>query len=185
MVELRIFAFFSVIMLGITGNPSYLMKQAYHNIDVFNPPDFEELAKSFLTKFGGAMANSEGECKTALISMLANPMGSPHTMGFLLYSGKKVYDLGNYIECKKTVESYYVMAGVNLTFPFIKIGLCLPKICTPDQLEIFKPYVVDLVEPLIGYKIDLDRVVFMDVKAYNASYSGLSAGLFTFFSSLD
>ncbi len=61
-------------------------------------------------------------------------------------SGKDYNDLGRYEDCLKIkdTEFSYILVSVPHAFPIpIMLGLCMPKVCTVTEFNVFKPYFVN------------------------------------------
>jgi len=66
-------------------------------------------------------------------------------------SGKDYNDLGRYEDCTYEIEGFhYILVTVPKAFPIpMSLGLCVPKICTIQDFNEFKPYMVSVVNSLV------------------------------------
>src|SRR5574343_1022263 len=53
----------------------------------------------------------------------------------LAYSGKDLNDLGHWSSCTRLKNSHYLIVDFKLTIFQTKIGLCVPKECSPSDLQ--------------------------------------------------
>jgi len=77
-------------------------------------------------------------------------------------SGKDYNDFGRFSDCTEIHHFNYFMAAVLKKFPIpMSMGVCVPAVCTLDDLNDFKPYMVKILNGAIFN-------IFKDVKGFNA-----------------
>lgn len=139
-------------------------------MNLLSPKSFTNLSQVISSVSFHNLPKLNGECGTALAEMILSPGTSSYLSNFILYSGRKIQDLGNYPACKNTTNSYYVLAGINITYIVVKMGLCLPKACTSVELSIYRPYLASLLKSASGMDVDPETIAFVDVEAYRHQY---------------
>ena len=114
-------------------------------------------------------------------------------------SGKDYNDFGRFEDCKEIRHFNYYMLAILNKFPVpFGIGLCVPKECTIDDLNEFKPFLTKVVnsalpnmfEDVVGFNttkgmasITEDEMHFYDSAAENAEilkFNFLSASILIF-----
>lgn len=80
-------------------------------------------------------------------------------------SGKDYNDLGRYEDCLKLEdeEFRYVLAAVPKAFPIpMMVGLCVPSVCTIQEFNNYKPYLVNSINRWIPE-------IFQGIKGFDLS----------------
>ena len=105
-------------------------------------------------------------------------------------SGKDYNDLGRYEDCLKTRSGYrYILASVPHALPIgVSVGLCVPQVCTVQDFNNFKSYIVQAINALIpelfagvkGFdnrtRLVTDDLHFVDSYKRNAEVTSADAG---------
>ena len=100
--------------------PQFMLSNSLKN---FMTLDTETIG-TVLLLFSGV---GDKTCKEAFTGMLKKPFGNEQASNFLLYSGKRINGMGDYLSCKKSTQSYYLLGGMLSSFLFLRVGLCLPR----------------------------------------------------------
>mmetsp|Transcript_13804 Transcript_13804/g.9952 ORF Transcript_13804/g.9952 Transcript_13804/m.9952 type:complete len:176 (-) Transcript_13804:558-1085(-) len=105
-------------------------------------------------------------------------------------SGKEFNDLGRYKDCSNlTGEFRYVLASIPDVLPTeVSMGLCVPYVCTVQDLDQFKPFFVQIInnmlmefyKDVVGYDPDVTvntgDLYFADSKALNDEATQATTG---------
>ena len=104
-------------------------------------------------------------------------------------SGKDYNDLGRFDDCEKMDNFRYILALVPHVFPIpMALGLCVPAVCTVQDFNSFKPYLVSAINNIIpeffsGIKgfdsstqLNIDDLQFNESKVENAEVTKFDGG---------
>jgi len=118
-------------------------------------------------------------CVSSLSNAINHFMSSPEMAAFILYSGKNIYDPGDYNACKNTAGSYYARLAVHIESAYdivIRMQFCLPRICSKDYLDTQKPVFSSVIGKLLDIEIAEKDITFFDIAAENAELNKLGIG---------
>ncbi len=151
----------------------------------YSPPSSTEftlltLFRSLVRTHNGTFLAPDDSCFPAVIALITSPFSTPASTSLIMNSGKKLNDLGNYPACKKSPGSRYILAGVTLGEFFMRIGLCLPSVCTPEDFVPYKSVVAAIFGGATGMDLSENSVLFMDVAEENRVLSETGAGYYGF-----
>ncbi len=90
------------------------------------------------SRSGAARVRGESSCLDTLQEMASSPA---QFLTYILHSGKGINDLGDYLGCSNDPKSNYIVMQVEGLPIALDQGLCLPKVCMPEDLEDIKPYI--------------------------------------------
>eukprot|EP00826_Nyctotherus_ovalis_P050930 TRINITY_DN6312_c0_g4_i3.p1 TRINITY_DN6312_c0_g4~~TRINITY_DN6312_c0_g4_i3.p1 ORF type:complete len:659 (+),score=113.80 TRINITY_DN6312_c0_g4_i3:165-2141(+) len=122
----------------------------------------EELAKS---------ENTQNICVHTLVSLLTTKLGTTKSINLMAYSGKRIYDMGEYKKCKESPESTYLLTGITIQdVSNVEIGVCYPKECTVEELEKLRAPMANAVRMITGVKIQPEAIFFSDVEKEMGGY---------------
>ena len=127
------------------------------------------------------------KCENKLRSMLTHPATDPDIPPFLLYSGKEVNSLGEYLSCRKVGNSRYILLEMKNNSPFkMMLGVCVPALCTITEynnlmknglLREILPVYLNYSNLEIGnLEIDVEESKFIDPIDEEEKYGALGVG---------
>jgi len=98
--------------------------------------DFQNVSHNDLFNLLSTVSSiHENKCTSTLVSLLMSGEFSSALSNFILNSGKRANDLGNYNGCSKAMNTNYIVAGIYFSKTnFTRIGVCFPKECTLTEL---------------------------------------------------
>ena len=117
----------------------------------------------------------KSKCRTALLSVVANPMSTDESYNFVMYSGKRINDLGDYLSCYRSSVSRYIMASAISKSSSISYGICAPSDCDVSDFEPLAPSLLAVVQDIYPEWENI-TVRFWDVKAENIRATNDDAG---------
>ena len=101
-------------------------------------------------------------------------------INFLSFSGKRLNDLGDYLACKGTNESYYVMFTMKAPWPLFRVGACLPKELTIEFLNSHKEDIIRAINFFGNITLEPSTIDFIDVKEENRLGGAVGIGYISF-----
>jgi len=122
--------------------------------------------------------NSTPDCFQDLLSLFTNSGNPIGLSNFIMNSGKRINDLGNYPACKKVSTMRYILAGVNLDELFIRLGLCLPASCDSGYFDKFRGEIAEFATKVANFPIEPKNILFLDVAKENEIMKNYGSGFF-------
>ena len=117
----------------------------------------------------GSLPPLNETCVNALSSTINYFYTKPELRNMIMYSAKRMNDLGNYIECKKLKGSYYFLIGIEfMNILIIKLPVCIPRDCTIEMLSVYKPIIAETISKLAPIKFTADSIKMIDLEKTNA-----------------
>ena len=170
-----------VLILAFVAGSFAFSQGLYQNLDIIRKAEKGLTWRTMSNVFATKLKDGDGpdDCVDRLSTAANNFMSNPDMAAFAMYSGKNVYDLGDYLGCKKSNGSYYLQMHVHLVSSYdltIRMSFCLPKACSVDYLNVKKPEFSKVLTDFFNTTIHDGDLTFMDIIKNNEEANRIGLG---------